>query len=143
MSPEEERTPLEPHLQAWVDERDNGGSAAIAPASREEAELLALLEAAVREPSREMSAEKRVAILTKIRAESPRQGTMASLRNAGLGLAAALFGLTLGLAMRPRLQPVPEKDPVAASVRVIKQVSFESIHEGKIVQFQLELSRVR
>lgn len=144
MSPEDsaDPLPLDPRLQAWIDE-----VAAVkgnAPwASAKEAEVMSLLEATVREPPREMSHETAAAILEAVQVAYRRHSGRAGLRDVVLSVAAVLFGLAMGVATLSRFQPSPPPNPRTNSVEIIKEVSFESIHEGKVVRFQLELSRVR
>ncbi len=143
MTREGEAKPLDPRLQAWIDETtDLGATPKAAWTDPKDAGLLSLLEAAVREPPREMSGEEGAALLAGIQAGYRGQGGPASLRDAVLGIAAVLFGLALGLTTQSRFAPVHQKGRAAASVEIIKQVFFESIHEGKVVQFQLELRKM-
>lgn len=58
-----------------------------------------------------------------------------------MAVAAVLVGLFIGLiALAP---PDPGGDRRAMGTEIIKRVSFESTHEGRVVRFQLELTRVR
>jgi hypothetical protein len=143
MSREHKAEPLDPRLQAWIDENaDLGATSEAAWTDPKDAGLLSLLEAAVREPPREMSGEEGAALLSRIRTGYGKRSVVASLRDAVIGVAAVLFGLALGLTALSRFAPVHQEHPAAASVEIIKQVSFESIHEGKVVHFQLELRKM-
>ena len=142
----EEKTALNPRVVAWISQKVQPETGAGAePVDERDRELLALLDAAAQGFRQEMSAEDAVSVLHRVRAEiHEERGRALGRRGVWLSLAAALFGVALGVAALSRFRSTTAPPgEVATESRTIKRVSFESTHEGKVVRFQLELTRVR
>lgn len=148
MSRDEEKVAFDPRLEDWISEREGPGEGLEpGPADPRDRELMALLGEASRARSREMSDEEAIAVLSRVRSRIAEQGRRLGWRDALLAMAAVLAGLALGLSTLPRSHSIASETgaagPAVPETETIKSVSFESIHEGKIVRFQLELMRVR
>lgn len=142
MSRNSAEDPIDPHLADWIEERVTSDADTARPLLAADCELLGLFSVAQRAAPDKMSeAEARnilAAVQRRLVAASP---SPLRARDAVMAVAAVLVGLVIGLiALAP---PDPGGDRRAMGTEIIKKVSFESTHEGKVVRFQLKLTRVR
>jgi len=144
MSEKPETDDLTALLRAWV--REEAGPEGLNDADRaEEAAdrgLLRMLRMAEDAPAERLSDQDASDILLRIkaRAGAPR-GEFFGRFDLWLGFAAVVAGVALGLAaLSKQAGSVP---PAAHDTEIIKEVSFESVHEGKVVQFHLQLRKAR
>lgn len=140
MNQDSAENPIDPLLAAWIDGRETGDAVAVEPFLAADRELLELFSDAQGAALEKMSEAEAQNTLAAVRRRVAAASTSSlRTRHAVLAMAAVLAGLAIGLAsLAP---PGPGGDRGANEV--IKKVSFESTHEGKVVRFQLELTRVR
>lgn len=140
MSRNNTENPIDPLLADWIEERETGDAeAARLPADRELLELFSDVQGAAPDKMSEVEARNTLAAVQRRAAAA--SASPHRTRNALLAVAAALAGLAIGLAALAPPGPGDDGGPTASDI--IKKVSFESTHEGKVVRFQLELTRVR
>ena len=142
MSRNSAEDPIDPLLADWIEERETGDANAARPLLAADRELLDLFLDAQRAAPDEMSeGEARNTLAAVLRRMAEASTSPLRARDAVMAVAAVLAGLAIGLAaLAP---PDPGGDRGATAAEIIKKVSFESTHEGEVVRFQLELTRVR
>jgi hypothetical protein len=142
MSRNSTENPIDPLLAGWIEERETGDPEVASPLLAADRELLELFsEVRTAAPDKMSEAEARNTLAAVRRRAAAASASSLHTRNGVLAMAAVLAGLAIGLAsLAPR---EPGGNPSATANKIIKKVSFESTHEGKVVRFQLELARVR
>ena len=149
MNQERTEEPFGGGIEAWIRERESlHPEAGSRPGDPRDQELLALLVEASQVRPREVSEQEAAELLERIRSRAGGKSTRPTTRRDSLLAAAAvLSGLAVGLAMLPRSNGLATAastgTPAQPRIETVKRMSFESIHQGKVVRFQLELTRVR
>jgi len=146
MSHEQHRTEAHRAIDDWIEERTALEDLAALPhGDSADRELLRLLAAEQQTSTPDMSPRDGQQVLDRVRSQIlAERAASAAARGRWLAGAAAVAVLTLGLAVwsGPRAPRAAQATPRPRGT-AIKQVRFESVHNGKRVRFEMDVSKTQ